>query len=77
MTYTERKILLLQKGLTIAGLARSYQKSKRGRTCRREEMSQCVRGVRLYPDLREFLAQQLEMTVERLFGDEDQTRKAA
>jgi hypothetical protein len=70
MTYEERKILLIRKRKTVSGLARSFAKSKRGRTCRREEMSQCIRGVRVYPELREYLAKELDQTIEQLFGAE-------
>lgn len=76
MTYEERKIELIRKGLTIQGLADEYTRKTR-RPCRREEMSQCLRGVRIYPPLREFLAQKLDKTEEQLFGSSNANTKRA
>jgi hypothetical protein len=44
--------------------------------CRREELSMCIRQVRIYPLLREKLADELGYSVEQLFGASNR-RKAA
>ena len=77
MTYEDRKILLIQKKKTITGLAAEYEKENRKKTCSREEMSQCIRGVRVYPDLRKFLAKKFDLTEEQLFGPADEAKAAA
>jgi lambda repressor-like predicted transcriptional regulator len=70
MTPTEIKIELLRKGLTITGLAVKFG-------CRREELSMCIRQVRIYPHLRELLAAEFGMTVEQVFGTQHTQRKVA
>lgn len=79
MTYKDRKKLLIDLDLTIAGLAAEYERENRKKqlTCSREEMSQCVRGVRIYPALRKFLAKKLDQTEEQLFGDPTEAVRAA
>jgi hypothetical protein len=56
MSTPVRKIkkLLFNNEITIAALAKEYEQQT-GRRCRREEMSMCINGIRIYPDLREFL----------------------
>ena len=62
-------IILRQNGITnLSALAREFG-------CKRQELSMLINGRRIYPTLREKLAQKLGMTVEQLFGD--QSRKAA
>ena len=63
MTPTEIKIELLRKGKSITDLA-----SKFG--CRRQELSMCIRQVRIYPRLRRLLAAELEYTEEQMFGSQ-------
>jgi hypothetical protein len=75
MTYTDRKILLIQTGWTVQGLADEYKKRKR-KTCRREEMSQCIRGVRVYPALRAFLSELFKKPVTELFEAEETAQAA-
>jgi hypothetical protein len=77
MTYEDRKILLIRKKKTIAGLAAEYESANPGKRCSREMMSQCIRSVYEYPELREFLAKKLDTTIERLFGPKRKARKAA
>jgi hypothetical protein len=67
MTYKDRKILLIQEDWTINSLVREYKKSTR-KPCRREEMSQCIRGVRTYQPLRNFLCGLFNKTEDELFG---------
>lgn len=67
MTYKERKILLINEGWTIQALADEYKKRKR-RPCSREEMSQCIRGVRTYQHLRDFLCTLFKKSETELFG---------
>lgn len=56
MSTPARKIkkLLFKTDMTVAALAKEYEKQT-GRPCRREEMSMCINGNRIYPELREFL----------------------
>ncbi len=72
MTPTERKVLLLRKNLTVAGLAREFN-------CLRQELSMCINAApgREYPELRKLLAKKLKTTVDQLFGSEAQDQKAA
>jgi hypothetical protein len=79
MTYKDRKKLLLELDLTIAGLAVDYERENRKKhlTCSREEMSQCIRGVRVYPELRKFLAKKLDKTEEELFSAPAEAKQAA
>ena len=55
MTPTERKVLLLRKNLTVAGLAREFN-------CLRQELSMCINAApgREYPHLRSLLAKKLD-----------------
>jgi len=76
MTYQERKILLLQTGWSVQSLADEYKKRKR-KPCRREEMSQCIRGVRIYQPLRDFLSELFEKPVDELFELDNSAQKAA
>lgn len=76
MTYKERKILLITEGWTIQGLADEYTKRKR-KPCSREEMSQCIRGVRTYQHLRDFLSALFSKPVTELFETEVENAKAA
>lgn len=69
MTYKDRKILLLSEDWSIQALADEYTKRKK-KPCSREEMSQCIRGVRVYPALREFLADLFQKPVDELFPNE-------
>ena len=66
MTYKERKILLLNEGWSIQALADEYTKKTR-KPCSREEMSQCIRGVRVYQPLRDFLSKLFKKPVDELF----------
>lgn len=61
MSTPARKIkkLLFQHEITVAALAKEYQ-TKTGKSCRREEMSMCINGSRIYPELREFLEEKFE-----------------
>jgi hypothetical protein len=54
------KILLIRRGLTIQGLA-----NKIG--CRRQELSYCINGTRMYLSLRPRLAAELGMPVKAIF----------
>ena len=76
MTYEDRKILLIQTGWSIQALADEYTKKKR-KPCRREEMSQCIRGIRVYQPLRDFLSELFKKPLDELFGPEGQAQKAA
>lgn len=69
MSPIEIKVLLLRRGLTISGLAEEFG-------CYRQELSMLINGRRIYPHLRELLAQKLGYTVEQLFGTNSR-RKAA
>ena len=69
MTYKDRKKLLLDEDWSIQALADEYEK-RTGKTCLREEMSQCIRGVRVYQPLREFLSELFEKPVSELFETE-------
>lgn len=69
MSPIEIKVLLLRRGKSIAGLARKFD-------CFREQLSMCIRQVREYPHLRQLLADELDMSVEQLFG-ESKKKKAA
>lgn len=68
MSTTEIKIILLRQGLEIKELAQEFD-------CRRQELSMCIRQVRIYPELRKKLAKKLKMTVEQLFGPEEESGK--
>ncbi len=76
MTYKDRKILLFAQGWTIQALAKEYTKRKK-KSCFREEMSQCIRGVRTYQPLRDFLSELFEKPENELFGPEEAVQKAA
>ena len=69
MSPLEIKFLVMRRFGTITACALHLG-------CRREELSQCIRQVRVYPRLRQMLADVLGMTVEQLFGVNDH-RKAA
>ena len=69
MSPLEIKILLMRRGKTISGLARKFG-------CYREELSMCIRQVREYPRLRQKLANELEIPVEQLFGEENRWKAA-
>jgi hypothetical protein len=69
MSPLEIKFLVMRKFGTIAACARHFG-------CSREELSQCIRQVRIYQRLRQQLADELGYTVEQLFGVNDR-RKAA
>lgn len=71
MTPTERKVLLLRNGLTVAGLAREFD-------CLRQELSMCINAApgREYPRLRKLLAKKLKTSVDQLFGSEEQAKAA-
>jgi hypothetical protein len=71
MTYKDRKILLLSEGWTIQALTSEYKKRKK-KTCRREEMSQCIRGIRVYQPLRDFLSELFEKPIAELFELEEE-----
>jgi hypothetical protein len=63
MTAKQIKIILIEKDLTIAGLALEFE-------CRRQELSMCINKApyRVYPELRMKLANCLGYSVEELFG---------
>jgi hypothetical protein len=69
MSPLEIKFLVMRRYGTITACALNFG-------CRREELSQCIRQVRVYPRLRQRLAEELGMTVEQLFGASER-RKAA
>ncbi|MBD0392954.1 MAG: hypothetical protein ICV52_03520, partial [Microcoleus sp. C1-bin4] len=54
------KILLIERGETVAGLARKFK-------CLRQELSMVVNGARFYPHLQDALASHFNTTVEELF----------
>jgi lambda repressor-like predicted transcriptional regulator len=70
MTTIEIKIELLRQGKTISGLAREFG-------CLREELSMCIRKVRIYPRLRRLLAAELGISEEQLFGNQAKQAKVA
>jgi hypothetical protein len=75
MTYKDRKILLLDQNWSIQALADEYSKRKK-KPCSREEMSQCIRGVRVYPALRDFLSELFHKPVTELFETEETAQAA-
>lgn len=62
----DRKSLVLRKYRTIGNAALVYSRRLK-RPVRREELSMCLRGVRLYPTLRELLSEDFGIPVTRLF----------
>lgn len=60
MSAIEVKKLLLDKGLTIAGMARQLRKPNQSQEAVRNMISQMIHGRRFYPDLAK--------RVERKFG---------
>jgi hypothetical protein len=70
MTTIEIKVLLLRRQLTIGDLASEFG-------CRREELSMCIRQVRVYTELREKLAAKLGLSVDQLFGEVMKRSKVA
>lgn len=72
MTPVERKVLLLVKKQSIAGLARKYAaqlpKQQRNIESLRKRFSMCINGERVYPQFQEFIATELDQPVEQLFG---------
>lgn len=70
MTPTEIKIELLRQGKSITDLARKFG-------CRREELSMCIRQVRIYAHLRKRLAAELGYSVEHMFGTQAKQAKVA
>jgi hypothetical protein len=84
MTPLKIKILLLKKQKNITGMARAYalrkgidlnSDSPNKLDSLRKQFSMCVNGDREYPDLQEFIAEELETPVEQLFPQ--RRRKAA
>jgi hypothetical protein len=69
MTPLEIKFLVLRKFKTIQACA-----DRLG--CYREQLSMCIRGVRVYPRLRAQLANELGYTEEQLFGAYERRRAA-
>lgn len=71
MTPKEIKVVLLERDLTISGLAREFG-------CDQSELSRCIHRDRTYPDLRKKLAKRLRIPVRTLFdeGAESNTRAA-
>lgn len=81
MTPAERiKILLLVKKKSIAGLARSYAtrlpERERNLESLRKQLSMCINGTRELPQFQEFIAEELEQSVEQLFGQSDAQQAA-
>lgn len=72
MSPIERKVLLVQRSFTVAGLAREFG-------CRRQELSMCINAApgREYPHLRKLLAKRLRVSVTELFAPDATERKAA
>lgn len=62
MTPKEIKVVLLERDLTISGLARDFG-------CDQSELSRCIHRNRVYPELRKKLARRLRIPVQRLFGE--------
>jgi hypothetical protein len=75
MTYKDRKKLLLDEDWTVQALADEFTKRKK-KPCLREEMSQCIRGVRTYQPLRDFLSELFHKPISELFEVEE-SQKAA
>ena len=77
MTALEIKILLMRQHLTISALARKRARQL-GRPNKfesvRKQLSMCVNQERLYPDHQLFLADELGVPIEQLFGS---SQKAA
>ena len=69
MSPIEIKILLIRRGLTITGLADRFD-------CYREQLSMCIRQVRVYPELRKKLAKELGLSVGDLFGSREDHKAA-
>lgn len=70
MTPLKRKLLLLEKGKTISGLARKRKAQLRSQIdfeVLRKQLSMCIHGDREYPHLRQFIAHELDQPVEQLF----------
>jgi hypothetical protein len=68
MTYLEIRIQLLkkrqgepEKSWTLTAIAKRIG-------CRREELSMCVRQVRVYPEIQDAFAKELGLTREDIFG---------
>ncbi len=75
MTLVEkRKVLLVLKKKSIAGMARKYSmrlpKAQRNLESLRKQFSMCINGDRDYPHLHAFIASELDEPVEQLFGSE-------
>jgi len=60
LTPLRLKFLIYERGESITSLAEQFG-------CTREELSKTIRGVRLYPQIREKLASFLNQPVEQLF----------
>ena len=70
MTPVDRKILLLQKGKTITGLARKRKQQTRSAASVeviRKQISMCINEEREYVGLQEFIARELDEPIEQLF----------
>ena len=72
--YVKIKTLLLEHGLTIAGLAQEFREM--GIKCSREELSKTIRCDREYPHLRQAIADYFSTTVEKLFGSQRISHRA-
>jgi lambda repressor-like predicted transcriptional regulator len=66
MTRKQIKIMLIEKDLSVAGLAREFGYF-------REELQMCIGRQRQYPKLREKLAARLGVSVETLFPEAEET----
>ena len=66
MTPKEIKIILIQRDLSISGLAREFG-------CLRQELQMCIYRIRRYPELRKKLAEKLGLSEEELFKDSKET----
>ncbi|HYX71991.1 MAG TPA: hypothetical protein VE732_04415 [Nitrososphaera sp.] len=81
MTPTERKRAVEDKYGSINNLAQMLSKKlstkRRKRTVRREELSMCIHGHRIYPDLQKLIAEAINRPLEEVFGDPSPTAQAA
>ena len=62
MTPKEIKRMLFDRDLTIGELADRFG-------CKREELSMCIHGHRVYPEIRKKLARTLKVPVKQLFPE--------
>lgn len=76
MTPKERKRAVEDQYGSISNLARHLSKGRK-RAVRREELSMCINGLRVYPKLQIQIARAIDRPVEEVFGDPTPKTQAA